>query len=91
MDPCENCIDLSPVTGTILPSYSSFLDSSGRRPESSLLYPHLLGGVGFGWFCLGQESKAVPPAASGGVREPRVGNKAIPIACPAREEKITSS
>lgn len=28
MDPCENCIDLSPkLTGSILPSYSSFFDS----------------------------------------------------------------
>lgn len=56
MDPCENCIDLSPkLTGSILPSYSSFFDS---EEDSSLLYPHLPPRL----FCLGQELKADPPA-----------------------------
>lgn len=76
MDPRENCIDLKP--GSFLLILPSFLDS---EEETRTFFPFFIPSPR--WFCLGQELKAVP-VASGVAREPRVGNKAIPIACRRR-------
>lgn len=87
MDPCENCIDLSPVTEntslSILP-FLFFLRTEPTPPPFFILAPC--------WFSLGQE--LIPSlwlVASGGCHVPKSWKRSISVAYRAREEKITSS